>query len=327
MAAVSALRIQLELAKHFARVDITVVETMADLEFLAWRRPDLVFLGLKKLCAGHHDLGQATDIWLSDYLDQRGIAYTGSAQAATQLDFDKAEAKAQVQRAGLSTAAFFTAIPGQYTANHSLPLPFPLFIKPLTAGGGTGIGDDSVVRNFSEFQQKLAVIFDSHESSSLVERYLTGREFSVAILEAIDGSGPTLMPIEIITGQNERGDRVLGSRVKHEDNEQVIAVDDRVIKAKVNSLALAVYDLLGGRDLARIDIRLDDAGQAHFLEVNFMPAPGTRYFAGACQITENMSYETVLLRIVDLGLSRSHADTITPTTFESVKVHEPVYLA
>ena len=312
MGAGGSRRIQAILAGHYEQVDISILDTIADLELLTRKKPDLVFLGLKRLPSlWGNPRESADDIWMSQYLDGKGIAYTGSAKAAVALDFNKEGAKACVRRAGLPTAASFTAVPGQYQAANDLPLALPLFVKPLDIGGGKGIGDDSVVRTFAEFQQKVASIAAEHASTSLVERYLTGREFSVAILEDPLRGEPLVMPVEIITKKNARGDRVLGLSVKHENDEQVIGVTDRHIKATVCALAMDVYNALGARDLGRIDIRMDAAGNAYFLEANFMPAPGTRYFAGACRINKGLDYESVLLDIVELGLSRTRTRDIT----------------
>src|SRR5690606_14175030 len=117
----------------------------------------------------------------------------------------------------------FISIVGQHSSD-TLPLDFPLFIKPLGGGGGRGVGDDSVVRSFEEFQDKVRSIRLSLGSSSLVERYLEGREFSVAILDSFGLEEAMVMPIEIITTQNHHGDRVLGSRVKREDHERVTVI-------------------------------------------------------------------------------------------------------
>lgn len=306
MGATSCATIQAILSKYYRQVTVSTLNTVADVELLARKQPDLVFLGLKKLPSLWGGARRPADeIWLPAYLDSKQINYTGSRKAAIALDFDKASAKVRVQRAGLPTAPFFVASVGQFTDLSDLPLSFPLFIKPLQAGGGKGIGDDSVARTFVEFERKVAAIFEEYGSPALVEQYLTGREFSVAILDSLRPNKPLVMPIEIITEPNARGDRVLGSRVKCEDHEQVIAVTEPILKRAICNLATRVYTVLGGRDLGRIDIRLDGDGSPFFLEANFMPGPGTRYFAGACMINENMDYDSVLLRITSLGLSRN----------------------
>jgi len=304
MSHASAIKIHNTLSKYYQEVNISVVNNVIDLELLVRKRPDLVFLGLKHLETEDTGGNPVSNIWVSDYLDQNNISYTGSQSVAIKLDYDKSRSKNVVHEAGLQTAQYFIANPGLYDSAQSLPLGFPLFVKPLSTGGGTGIGDDSVVRNFRQYQRKVKAIFESYGSNSLVEQYLTGHEFSVAILQ--DSANELLvMPIQIITKKNSRGDRVLGSRVKTEDAELVIGVPGKVLKARICQFAADVYKLLGGRDLGRIDIRMDSEGRLHFIEANFVPAPGTRYFAGACLINEHMDYKTMILRIVELGMARS----------------------
>lgn len=300
----SALKIQTALSKYYETVGISVVNNFVDLEVVVRSNPDLVFLGLKRMESGIPNTSSYSEVWMADYFEQHDIRYTGSRAAAIKLDYDKAKAKAIVAEAGIHTAGYFTTQPGEYKSAAALPLKFPLFVKPVSKGGGTGIDSESVVRTFAQFEHKVASIYEDLEAISLVETYLEGREFTVAILDTYNASEPLVMPIEITTEKNKRGDRILGSQVKVDDHEVVSAVNDSRLKNDLNLLATTVYALLGGRDLGRIDIRMDAEGVPHFLEANFAPAPGTRYFAGAGKITKDIDYETILLKIISPGLSR-----------------------
>ncbi|MEX1058835.1 MAG: hypothetical protein WEC17_00140, partial [Candidatus Saccharimonadales bacterium] len=109
------------LAKHYMRARITIVNNLSDLEDLVARRPDLVFLGMKFLpcnpIAGRHDSDR---IWLSDYLDQCGIAYTGSNGAAHKLELDKSSAKQRIIAAGLDTSPFIVARQNRTLSPHEV---------------------------------------------------------------------------------------------------------------------------------------------------------------------------------------------------------------
>ncbi|MFS8119880.1 MAG: ATP-grasp domain-containing protein, partial [Microcoleus sp.] len=259
------------LSKYYEHVTISTVNTVADLDQLIQTEPDLVFLGLKRLptLSCEHAMSD-DDIWLPEYLDRNQIKYTGSGASAIQLDFNKEDAKVRIESTGLPTAPFFTSSPGQHDT-HNLPLEFPLFVKPLTAGGGNGIGADSVVRNFDEFQQKVESVYTRYGSISLVEKYLSGREFSVAVLGHADDDELTIMPVELITEANEQGDRILGSRVKIADTERVVAIADAPTKQLITRLAQDLFQALGARDYGRIDIRMDADGTPYFLEANLVP--------------------------------------------------------
>ncbi len=296
------------LEQHYERVGVTIVNETDDLEILAAKQPDLVFLGVRKVPRSLEDVSTAT-VWTGAYLDGMGLDYTGSPASALVLDISKPLAKQVVKAAGLNTSEFFSVSPGQYKDKLALPLSFPLFVKPPNAGGSKGIGADSVVRDFVDFERKVQAINDRFRTEALAETYLTGREFSVAVLAHGHSGKLSAMPIEIITEPNGRGDRILGKDVKAADTERVIAVSDPTIKQAVSALALGVFQALGARDFGRIDIRLDAHGVPHFLEANLIPGLSGHdstggYFTRACRINQAMDYESMILRIVEIALAR-----------------------
>lgn len=303
-----AIRELLEL--HYEHVGVSSVNNINDLEVLAAKQPDLVFLGMKSIPPAS-DPSQALGggIQLSDYLEARGITCTGSVGPAIAMDHDKSTAKRIVETAGLKTAASFLAWPGQYQTSEQLPLSFPFFAKPLASGGGAGIGPDSVVHNFGAFVKKVQAIADTCESETLVEEYLTGREFSVAILAGNAGSGFNVMPIELFTDSNVNGDRILGKDVKTANTETASLVKDVGTREAVSELALSAFRTLGARDYGRIDIRLDSSDVPHFLEANLIPSLISGYgsFPKACSMNMNLGYSAMILQIVELGLARNLA--------------------
>ena len=319
------------LEKHYRYVGVTTVNNPQDLEVLVDSKPDLVFLGLKKVPTNKSGLGFSEIVWMSEYLESKGISYTGSNSTAIALDFNKSDAKQVVKRAGLKTSLYFRAKQSEYLVGDVLPLDFPLFIKPPNTGGGKGIDADSVARNFDDFERKVQSINQRFSSDSLVEEYLTGREFSVAILETELGK-IIAMPIELITEKNSQGDRILGQKIKSDDTEHSIAIVDLLIKKKVIDLAINVFKALGARDYGRIDIRLDKNGVPNFLEANLIPGIAshsfTSYFNRACIINESMDYETMLLKIVALGISRADKLNTESLSFNDTDILlEPTFKA
>ncbi|MFA5003835.1 MAG: hypothetical protein WC498_00985 [Candidatus Saccharimonadales bacterium] len=306
------------LAKHYTKVGVTIVNNLSDLEALVARKPDLVFLGMEYILTNSVSANIApTKIWVTEYLDEKGITYTGSNQAAHELGRDKSLAKRCVLNAGLKTSAFCVIKQSQSLAPDDLSLAFPLFIKPTSRGGGLGIDSDSVVHTFEQFQSKIRSIAADLRSDSLVEEYLPGREFSVAILKDEDSTEFSVMPLELIAPPDERGARILSKSVKTLNAEQAIAVADEATKSKVCELAVNVFYALGARDYGRVDIRLDKYGVPHFLEANLIPSLISGYgsFPKACVLNLNLSYESMILKIVRLGLARG-GDT-TEDAFEA----------
>ena len=180
------------LSKRYKNVSITEINSEEDLEALVKRKPDLVFSGVKYFIFNNKN------IWLNDYLEMFEISYIASSKAALDNESDKNIAKKIMQKNNIRTADFFITNPGEYLKESSIPIKFPLFIKPVTGGDSRGVDKKSLVFNFEDFTAKVLDIKIKQNSPSLVETYLAGKEYSVGIFEdSIDGS-LRAMPIEII---------------------------------------------------------------------------------------------------------------------------------
>lgn len=296
------------LSHRYSNVRVTLVNNQEDLEALVARKPDLVFLGMKFIPT-NPNLGfqDPEKIWISQYFDHHDIAYTGSNQSAHELELNKHFAKKRVIDAGLQTSPFYVARQNQPLNSSDIHIKYPLFIKPTDRGGGQGIDSDSVAYNFDQVLSKVQSITTDHNSDSLIEEYLPGREISVAILKNKITHEYSVMPIERIVPPNKHGVSILSPDVKHADAGLSVAVSDVDVKAKVSQLALDVFHALGARDYGRIDTRMDEHGLPHFLEANLMPSliKGYGNFPKACMLNIDLDYEPMILNIVELALSRS----------------------
>lgn len=307
MGTVSRAGAKAALARYYKSVRITIVNNISDLQALVARKPDLVFLGMSYLPV-HPELGREDPekIWLSDYLEQNGIAFTGSGKTASSLERNKHLAKSRVLALGLATSPFIVAEQGKTLRRSDITLDYPLFVKPTNRGGGVGIDSDSLVHSYEQLQSKVSSIAELFQSESLVEQYLPGREFSVAILRTEQTDEYSAMPLELIAPLDQNGARILSCEIKSHDSETFVEVSDETIRHKITSLALQVFKALGAEDYGRIDIRLDASGDAQFLEANLLPSlmDGYGNFPKACMLNMRIGYEQMLLSIVGLALSR-----------------------
>lgn len=328
MSQVSCDAVLAVLAKHFTTVRISTINDLSDLEVLVARGPDLVFLGMEFIPANPAmGMTDPDKIWLSDFLDAHEIAYTGSRQSAHELERNKPLAKQYILDAKLKTSAFCVIKQDKLFTKHDISLVFPLFVKPTNRGGGLGIDSESVVHNFDQLRLKVDAIATKFQTDTLVEEYLPGREFSVAILKDEDSTEFLVMPIELIAPPDSHGARLLSGKVKSTNSEKALQVMDEVIKSKVTKLALSAFNALGARDYGRIDIRLDAAGVPHFLEANLIPSLISGYgsFPKACIVNVGLEYEPMILRLARLGLARNInecEDVLGPVTMNG-----PVFLS
>jgi len=303
------------LRKKYARVGVTIVDDMTALERLVAKKPDLVVLGMKLvLLDPSKSYDDSPKVWLSSYLQAHDIAFTGSDTAALAIEFDKPEAKQKVIDAGLQSSAYFISSIKQPIFRHTLR--FPLFVKPTNRGDSKGVDEQSVVYNQQELESKIASIHTDCSSDALVEEYLSGREFSVAVIRRPGSDELLAMPIEITTPADNKGNSFLSEAVKEADSEKVLAISSPALKDTLNALAVGVFRALGSRDYGRIDMRLDSFGKPSFIEANLMPGLSDHGYLARCfSMNEHITYKDMILSIVDLGMQRAirvRADAVTP---------------
>lgn len=286
---------------HSAKV--TECKTRQDLDDVVKRKPDLVVLAVKYIPIKKKD-----DIWLSDFFCEHNINFTGSSREVLKFDSNKVLAKTHLTNKGINTANYFIAVPGQYKKESELPITFPLFVKPLDAANGNGIDDLSYVTNFKDFENKVLSLYDSFNLPVLVEEYLDGREFTVAVINTTHEDF-VISAVEIIPPTSSNGLRILGEQAKKDDSENLITIVDKEVEHRVTSLAIDAFNALGVRDFGRIDIKTDNNGECFFMEANLVPGMtfGSSYFPLACDIAHNFSYDKVIELILAGGLNRASA--------------------
>jgi len=285
------------LSKRYVHVSVTVINNRKDLNRLLKRKPDLVFSGVKYFNFNREK------VWLNDCLENYDIPYIASSRVALNNESDKNLAKKLILKARIKTADFFVANPDEYQSESSIPISFPLFIKPIKGGDSRGIDSNSVAYNFLSFKNKVLEIKNKHNLASIVETYLPGKEYSVGIFQDSINGSLRAMPIEIIIKKNINGHCILDFDVKKDDEEKVIAVTDIKIFKKLSKLAKEAFKALGGKSLGRIDIKMNHRGIPHFMEANLMPGLRQGYFYRSCLLNLDMSYDDMIINIANTGLS------------------------
>jgi len=276
---------------------LSVCTNEKDLQDVVDRNPDLIVLTNKLL------ITKSKKIWLSEFFDLNNIVYTGSIKTVMQLDMHKTASKSQVIAHGVDTARFFTAVPDEYQSVEDLPVPFPLFIKPLESANSEGIDERSFVINFSDFESKVKELYAKYKQPALVEQYLSGREFTVSIIKS-----DTLLiaPIEIIAPL-ENDMRILSNTAKINNNEILKEVLDVETFKKVSAIAMSSFDALGARDFGRIDIKMDAQEKCYFMEANLTPGMtrGSSYFPKSFEMCLGINYDDLVFSMFRSTIKRS----------------------
>ena len=296
------------LRKHYTEVIVTTVDTIQDLEALITRKPDLVFAGIYAIS---DESRNGAKVWLAEVLEQNGIAYTGSCKFANRLSLNKHLAKQRMVERDIRTAAFMHAARGDTAAIHEGALRFPLFVKPTNKRGGQGVDEFSIVHTTAQLQDKVQSIHREDSTDALVEEYLSGREFSVAVIGGPNDSF-IAMPLELVAAKDSNGDRIRSQVVKTSDSEDMNEVTDPIERVMVEQFAIDAFRALGGVGYGRIDIRFDAHGAPFFLEANHIPSliQKDSSFLKAYQMTVGKDYESMIMHIVSLALNKPASKTV-----------------
>lgn len=238
-------------------------------------------------------------------LELLGIPYTGSDAVTLGVALDKSLAKTLARAAGVAAPGGIVMVSG------SEPLPeglrFPVIAKPLHEGSSKGITQESVVSSESDLREQVRAQISRYRQPVLCEEYVAGREITVGLL----GSPARVLPPMEIVFLDETAIAVYSFEVKQRPEDFVRYDVPATLTAgeleAVERASLLVFGALGCRDVARIDLRLDAAGTAHFLECNPLPglAPDGASDLPLIAAAAGIGYEDLIEEILAGALRRT----------------------
>ena len=238
-------------------------------------------------------------------LELLDIPYTGSDPAALSLALDKGMAKRIVRQAGIATPDFVLMTTGK----ERLPkgMRFPVIVKPLAEGSSKGVVGSSVAVDEAEMRRIVAEVVNKYRQPALVEEYLAGREFTVALLGE---QRPRALPaMEIVFLTAEKKHPVYSFEHKLDWSSDIRydapAIVDRDLARELERAARGSFIALGCRDVGRVDLRCDAQGRVNFIECN--PLPGlTPDWSDLCLIANSagMDYRTLIGEILAPAIKR-----------------------
>jgi D-alanine-D-alanine ligase len=234
-----------------------------------------------------------------------GIPYTGSDSATLALALDKALAKRILRQHSILTPEFQVMETGREKLNAALK--FPLIVKPNAEGSSKGIAASGVVDDEPALRAAVRELIERYRQPALVEEYISGREFTVGLLG--DKRPRVLPPMEICFKDVSKTRPVYDYEIKQEWEKHVYyECPAKLSPAELRACERAARETfiaLDCRDVARIDLRMNAAGQVYVLEVN--PLPGlTPDYSDLVLISKaaGIEYRTLIAEILAGGLKR-----------------------
>ncbi|MDP9149901.1 MAG: D-alanine--D-alanine ligase [Myxococcota bacterium] len=275
---------------------------------LAELDPDCAF-NLCESLAGDARLESAVPL----LLELLGIPFTGSPPEVLSLALRKDRVKVRLEAAGIPTPAGRVLA----TPDDACDLPFPLIVKPAREDGSVGISRASVVHSRQELTRAVEAVVTSLRQPCLVEEFVDGREFNVALL---GHPAPRVLPLSEIdfAGLPPGIPHIVSYDAKWSSG----SVDDlgtaavfhpslpMSVAARVRRVAAEAFRAVGVRDYGRVDIRLASTGVPYVVDVNpncdLSPHAGMARAASAVGI----DYAALTQVLVRYALRRRRSGTV-----------------
>ncbi len=268
--------------------------------------PDLVF----NLCEGLNG-HSAFESHIAAILELQGIPFTGNQSLTLSLARNKNLAKMIMRSSGILTPDWICCkeIPRRLPKG----LHFPLICKPACEDASLGILSDAVVHDFPGLIRKLDKLLpDYSQEGILVEEFIPGREFNVALLPEVSGIR-ALPPAEIdFSGLKNDQQKIVSYSAKWLEDDELYRNTPsfcptdlpQSLKSGLQDIALSVHQALEANSYGRVDIRLDEKGRIFVLEYN--PNPDITPGAGFSKALDagNIPYPEFVQKILQEALNR-----------------------
>ncbi len=258
--------------------------------------------------------GASREAQIPAMLEMLGIPYTGSDPITLGICLDKSRAKEILSHYRIPNPPFQVVrspgeIPGVQTS-------FPSIVKPLHEGSSKGIYNTSVVRNPAELRKEAEKILLEYEQPALVEQFLPGREFTVALL----GNGEDVSALPIVEIRLEALPSDMNPVYSYEAKWILDQLDNPLdvhrcpaqigagLQEEIVSICKKAYRVLGCRDWGRVDVRLDEKGRPHIIEINplpgILPNPDEHSCFPQAARAAGISYNGMINAVLDAAILR-----------------------
>jgi len=251
---------------------------------LADQKFDRVFIAL------HGRYGE--DGSLQGALELLGIPYTGSGVMASSVGMDKITTKKIWLMESVPTPRYVTITADTDLDAVVADLGLPLIVKPPLEGSSIGI---TKVTQADQLKEAVALV-TSMDEAVLAEEFVTGREFTVAVLG--QGAAARALPIvEIVAPEGKY------------DYQNKYFTDDTVyhcpaplaqeLTVEIQRHAVNAYRALGCEGWGRVDVLVRESDMRPFLlEVNTSPGMTTHSLVPMAARAVGIGYEDLCVEIL-----------------------------
>ena len=258
------------------RHEVVVLPLAGDLSFLQRRlsrvRPDVVVNQYDDVVHG-----ALYEMRVAAFIRMLGYPMTGSPALALGLSRYKYMAVSLLSGAGIPIPPDSTLVE-RISDIDDRKWHYPLIVHPGQEHAGIGLARDSVVHAKKALREKVREVIRDFKQPALVQHFLPGREFNVAVL---GGRRPRVLPLAEVDYSDlpksippimSYAAKWIETSLEYRRTEIICPAEvEPRLAARIGETAVKAFRIVGGWGYGRVDVRLDEDGEPRVLEVNCNP--------------------------------------------------------
>ena len=226
-------------------------------------------------------------------LEWLDIPYTGTGVQGSAIGMDKVKTKQVWQGSELPTAPYriVTKDSDLNAVIESIGLPF--IIKPVHEGSSIGMSKVEKMEDFAEAMSKATV----HDAVVMAEKWVTGREFTIVILNG--------QALPVIRLEPPKDVAFYDYEAKYNRNDVQYGIPCGLTEAEekqLQILSLRAFQAVGASGWGRIDAMQDEQGNFWLLEVNTVPGMTSHSLVPKAAKAVGYSFDELCVAILEQTL-------------------------
>jgi len=225
---------------------------------------------------------------LQSVLETLALPYTGSGVLASALSMDKLRTKLCWRGAGLPTPKWILLQNESDIERCIAELGFPVIVKPAQEGSSLGMSRAETKQELLDAWQAAA----QYQCDVYAEAWVIGQEYTVGVL---NGEG---LPVIRLETPNTFYDFDAKYRANTTLYHCPAGLNDE-LEAELIRLSIEACAVLGVTGWGRVDVFIDEQGEAQLIEVNTVPGMTDHSLVPMAGKAAGLSFEQLVWRILE----------------------------